>query len=396
MTSDKEHIALTTNRLAAFSLGLNALLATVKFILYPVTGSSAILAEAVHSLIDVVGSLLVISGLYLSEKRSERFPWGLYKIENLVALILSVLIFITAFEIVRKFFLPVSELKNLDIGIATVVLMALPNLFFYKYESGFAKAAHSPSLAADAENWKMDTLSLIAVGAGIIGARLSYPLIDRVAAFLVLLLAVRSGYEIFKDSVKNLLDASVDKNTLDRIKNIIHSFGQVKEVVELTARNSGRFIFVTAVLRLAAMRLREAHSISDALEQKIKDHIPWVECVLIHYEPEEKSYRRYTVSLSKKEGEISEHFAKAPFIAVWNKTLDGTSSIPEVLENPFLNTEKGKGIQLAQLLVERGVDVLYSKEDFKGKGPEYVFSSADVETRKTKLMFLNEILESNE
>lgn len=395
MISNREKEALLTKKWAALSLGLNALLATVKFVLYPVTGSSAILAEAVHSLTDVAGSLIVISGLYLSERRSERFPWGLYKIENFVAVISSALIFFTTYEIARMIFMPVSELKNLDIGMAAIFLMALPNLVFYKYESRFAKALNSPSLTADAENWKMDTLSLIVVGAGVIGARLGYPVMDRIAAVLVLLVVVRSGYGILKGSVKSLLDASVDQPTLNRMRNIIQGFGQVKEVVELTARNSGRFIFVTAVLRLAAKRLHEAHGIADAMEQKIKDHIPCVERVMIHYEPEEKAYRRYAVPLSNREGDISEHFAKAPFIALWDKRLDGTVSTPEVLENPFLNLEKGKGIQLAELLVEKGVDILYTKEDFKGKGPEHVLSGAEVEVRKTELKALDEMIKSN-
>jgi cation diffusion facilitator family transporter len=395
MISDREKEAVLTKRWAALSLGLNALLAAVKFVLYPVTGSSAILAEAVHSLTDVVGSLIVISGLYLSERRSERFPWGLYKIENLAAVISSALIFFTAYEIAKRIFMPVSELKNLDIGMAAVFLMALPNLVFYKYESRFAKALNSPSLTADAENWKIDTLSLIVVGAGVIGARLAFPVMDRIAAVLVLLVVVRSGYGILKGSVKSLLDASVDKPTLDSMRNIIQGFDQVKEVVDLTARNSGRFIFVTVVLRLAAKRLHEAHGIADAIEQKIKDHVPCVERVMIHYEPEEKEYRRYAIPLSNREGDISEHFAKAPFIALWDKRLDGTVSTPEVLENPFLNLEKGKGIKLAELLVEHGIDILYSKEDFKGKGPEHVLSGAEVQVRKTELKTLDEMVESN-
>jgi predicted Fe-Mo cluster-binding NifX family protein len=291
--------------------------------------------------------------------------------------------------------MPVSELKNLDIGMAAVFLMALPNLVFYKYESRFAKALNSPSLTADAENWKIDTLSLIVVGAGVIGARLAFPVMDRIAAVLVLLVVVRSGYGILKGSVKSLLDASVDKPTLDSMRNIIQGFDQVKEVVDLTARNSGRFIFVTVVLRLAAKRLHEAHGIADAIEQKIKDHVPCVERVMIHYEPEEKEYRRYAIPLSNREGDISEHFAKAPFIALWDKRLDGTVSTPEVLENPFLNLEKGKGIKLAELLVEHGIDILYSKEDFKGKGPEHVLSGAEVQVRKTELKTLDEMVESN-
>jgi cation diffusion facilitator family transporter len=345
-------------------------------------------------LTDVVGSLLVIGGLYLSEKRSKQFPWGLYKVENVVAVISSGLIFVSAYGIARMIVMPVSVLKNLDAGMAAVFLMALPSLAFSRAESRTAKSLNSPSLTADAENWKTDTLSLIVVGVGVLGARFAYPVMDRIAAVLVLAAVIRSGYGILKGSVQSLLDASVDDPALDRMRSIIQGFGQVQEVVELTARNSGRFIFVTAVLRLDAKRLHEAHNIADAIEREIKDHIPFVERVMIHYEPAQKAYRRYAVPLSNREGDISEHFAKAPFITLWDKRPDGTVSAPEVLENPFVNLEKGKGIQLAELLVNKGVDILYTKEDFKGKGPEHVLSGADVEIRRTDLKALHEMLAS--
>ena len=81
------------------SLGLNVILTSAQFILYLLTKSAAILAEAIHSLTDVMGILFVIIGIYLSEKKSEKFPWGLYKIENLAAILVGVLIFLSAYEI---------------------------------------------------------------------------------------------------------------------------------------------------------------------------------------------------------------------------------------------------------------------------------------------------------
>jgi divalent metal cation (Fe/Co/Zn/Cd) transporter len=81
------------------SLGLNAILTSAQFVLYLFTKSAAILAGAVHSLTDVMGILLVIIGMYLSEKKSEKFPWGLYKIENLASVFVGVLIFLSAYEI---------------------------------------------------------------------------------------------------------------------------------------------------------------------------------------------------------------------------------------------------------------------------------------------------------
>jgi predicted Fe-Mo cluster-binding NifX family protein len=64
----------------------------------------------------------------------------------------------------------------------------------------------------------------------------------------------------------------------------------------------------------------------------------------------------------------------------------------ETVENPFSGAEKGKGLRLAEFLVEKGVDVLYTREPFEGKGPRYVFSDAGTEVRKTDMKTLKDLI----
>jgi cation diffusion facilitator family transporter len=390
-----DDFAYSGKGLAALSLGLNIFLTASKYLLYFFTNSSALLAETVHSLTDVIGSLLVIGGIYLSEKKSEKFPWGLYKVENIAAVFSAGFIFLSAYEIAKMIYHPSPEgMRNLDITLLALFLMTLPIIVFARYEARKAKVLNSPSLIADAYHWRMDIAPLAVVAVGITGARLSYPFMDRISAFVVLLLVIKAGYGILKDSMRSLLDASVDRETLDKIEDVIRTFPQVKEIRSLHARNSGRFIFVTIDLGLSLKRLKDAHEIANSIEMEIKDRVPFVERVLIHYQPERKDYRRYAVGLANREGEISEHFGGAPFIALWDKGVsDGMILHQEILENLFLAIEKGKGIRLAEFLVEKGIDVLYTKEDFEGKGPGYVFSDADVEVRRIDLKTLNDMID---
>ncbi|MCI0468646.1 MAG: cation transporter, partial [Nitrospirae bacterium] len=103
-------------RLAALSMSLNIALTAVLFTLYLFTGSAALLAESVHFFTDIIASLLIIAGIYLSEKKSGKFPWGLYKVENMAATLLSILIFLSSYEIARAIFKPSSEgIRNIDI-----------------------------------------------------------------------------------------------------------------------------------------------------------------------------------------------------------------------------------------------------------------------------------------
>ena len=380
---------------AMLSLCLYVFLAAVKYLLHLVTHSAALLAEAVHSLTDVIGSLLMVAGIALAKKKSKRFPWGLYKTENLAALFLAGMIFLSAYEIATMIVRPPSsEMRNLDAGIATLVLLALPVWFFARFERARGTVVNSPSLLADAKHWKADIAPLAAVVAGLAAARFSYPFVDRIAAFAVLIVVAKSGYEILRDSAKSLLDASVDTKTLGRMQEVVRSFPQVKELVSLQARNSGRFIFVEISAKLSLTRLKEAHEIALALEREIKGRIPFVERVIVHYEPEKKELLRYAVPLAGREGVISEHFAKAPFIALWDERIsDGAVVSQEIQGNPFSQLEKGKGIKLAEFLVTRKVDVLYTKELFEGKGPEYVLSDAGVDIRKTSAQNLKNLME---
>jgi predicted Fe-Mo cluster-binding NifX family protein len=255
-------------------------------------------------------------------------------------------------------------------------------------------AVNSPSLLADAAHWRADVAPLAVVAVGLVAARISYPVVDRIAALAVLIVVAKSGYGIFRDSAKSLLDASVDSATLERIGDVIRSLPEIKGPFSIQARNSGRFIFVEVTVRLSLTRLKEAHEVARALERDIKERIPFVERVIIHYEPEEKEYQRCAALLTDREGTISEHFGKAPFVAIWDRRItDGATVSREILENPYAGIEKGKGIKLAEFLVTRNVDLLFTRELVEGKGPEYVLSDAGVEIRKTNAQHLKNLVE---
>ncbi|HBA73641.1 MAG: hypothetical protein A2X82_05470 [Geobacteraceae bacterium GWC2_55_20] len=381
-------------RVAAYSFGLNFVLTLAKYLLFLLTGSAALLAETVHSLTDVVGSLLVLGGIYLAGKKSAQFPWGLYKAENLAALLSAGFIFVSSYEIGCTILYPsAGSMKNLDATLVLLLLMALPIYFFSRYERKKALELNSPSLLADAENWRTDLAPLAIVMAGIAGSRFSYTFFDRIAAFVVLLLVVKAGYEIARDAARSLLDASVDNVTLENMANIVKGIPAIKKVVSLSARNSGRYIFANIEVQLSLKRLKEAHGIVDKMEQEIRQRIPNVEKVTVHYEPETKDRTRYAVMLATPDGTISEHFGAAPLVALWEiKTADGKLLFREIMENPFTTMEKGKGIKLAEFLVDRGINVLYTREDFGGKGPAYVFSDSEIEVRAADVVTLDKLV----
>lgn len=379
-------------RTAAYSTALNLALTVAKGVIALYSGSTAVFSEAVHSLTDVFGALSVWTGIILSKKKSPRFPWGLYKAENIAAGASALFIFLVAYEIAKGIFVEKAQsLKNIDVSIVALLLMAAPVYIFARHEKKKAQELNSPSLMADSKHWLSD-LAPIGVAAAGLAVSGFFSHADKVAALIVIVFVLRSGYGIMKDSVKSLLDASVDAETLGKLRTVVSGFTEVEQISAINARNSGRFIFVYLDLRLAVKKLKDAYVVIARIEESVRRNIPFIERVIIRYGPIEKGYMRYAVPLSDRTGNVSEHFGSAPFIAYWNVDVSiGKVLAQEIIENPFSGLEKGKGIKLAELIVEQGVDILYTRELFEGKGPEYVLADAAVEVRPTDMRVLKDL-----
>jgi len=110
------------------------------------------------------------------------------------------------------------------------------------------------------------------------------------------------------------------------------------------------------------------------------DDITHVDHILIHYEPVHKETLSYALPLENIHGKLSQHFGESShFVLITVKAEDKTVISQEIIYNPFLSVERGKGIMVAEFLIKRGIDVLLLKEKFDGKGPEYALANSDVD-----------------
>jgi cation diffusion facilitator family transporter len=370
------------SKIALFSALLNILVAGTKGILAWLSGSSALLADTIHGFSDTFASLLVLAGIWLSKRKSKAFPWGLYKVENFVALVSAGLIFFAGYEIVYYVFktektLILSHFYPSLFGLlATILAIAI----FSRFEAKKAKALNSPSLRADAFHWYSDIASTILVVFALLGSRIGYPILDRVAALIMVGVIAKVGWDILKDSMKTLLDASVDPITLHRIRDVIGRFSQVKEIKSIQARNSGRFVFVRTELVFGIRKFAQAHQLSEEIERSILKEFSQVDKVTIHYEPVKKNFLIYALPVEEDKQRVSDHFGDAPYFYLLRVSTEGHMVQEEkILRNPYLKEEKGKGIKVSEWLIQNGADTVYTRKTFDGKGPSYVFPNADVE-----------------
>ncbi len=383
----------SVTRLALLSLLLNLTLVGIKLSLSYLSGSLALRADAVHSLVDVFGSVALILGIYISGRKSKSFPYGLYKVENLVAVVISLLLFLTAYEIAVDAVVGASP--HVPYGgwvlMAVAAIVPVP-LLFGTYEMKVGKMFNSPSLVADGRQFRADVLTELVVFAALAGQWFGLPL-DRIAAAIIAVLIIKAGWEILVSGMRVLLDASIDAATLKKIKDAIEANPEVSAVEELMGRNSGRYLFVEAKVSFRITDLARAHLASQRIERDIREAVPNVDRVLIHYEPRPKTRLRYAVALADLEGKVSSHFGESPYFAfvdfnLKEREVEGQT----IIANPYKDMEKGKGLKVAGFLLTSKPDVVVAGEGLVGKGPGYALAEAGVETVETEAGTLREVV----
>lgn len=380
-------------RAAWLSIAVNVVLTLLNMAIAAASGSLAVAAEMVHNLVDLVAAVAVLAGVKVSQRKSRAFPYGLYKVENVVAVVIAVLIFVTGYEIAKQSLLATGrEATVTPLMLGGVALSAIIPLAFSFYEMRVGRAVNSPSLMADAQEYRVHVFSSGVVFAALVGQMIGWPL-DRAAALLIVLLIAKTGWELLQDGMRVLLDASLDGDTLAQVRTIIEAEPSLAALKSLTGRNAGRYRFLEAEVTLRVQDLDRAHAITERLEQAVRAQVPHVERVLIHVEPLARTHLRYAIPLEDPGGAISQHLGEAPyFVLVTRRTADGTVERQEILANPHSQVPKAKGIRVAEWLIERKVDVVLLKESLQGKGPEYVFGDGGVETRLTGVTTLAEAL----
>ena len=383
----------TASRVAWASIGFNIFLSLLNLAIAAASGSLAVMAELIHNLVDLVASVAVLLGVKISERKSRSFPYGLYKVENVVAVGVAILIFFTGYEIAREaLFTDARSATVTALILGGVVLSALLPLAFSLYEMRVGKQLNSPSLMADAQEYRTHVLSSGMVFLALVCQLFDLP-VDRFAALAIVVFIGKTGWELLSGGMRVLLDASLDADTLNQVRSIIETEPAVTEVRSLVGRNTGRYRFLEAEVALRTDDLKKAHVASERIEKAIRDQVPHVERVLLHCEPQIRTHLRYAVPLADPAGTVSDHFGEAPYFGlVTVRTADGQIEHQEMRANPHLQVDKAKGIRVGEWLVELKTDVVLLRETVQGKGPAYVFADAGVETRSTRMRTLSEVI----
>ena len=288
--------APSKTRAAGLSILSNSLLIALKLAAGAITGSIAIITEAVHSSIDLVASIVAfVSVRKADEPADEDHPYGHAKVENLAAAIEGMLILVGAgiivYEATRRL-VAEAEVESLGVGIAVIGFSTVANLAVSTYLYRQARLTDSPALEGDAAHLRTDAATSGGVLVALVLVEVTgVQLLDPITALLVAVAIVGAGVRILARSSRVLVDEALPESELDAVREAIERHGapEVAGFHKLRARRAGSRRYVDLHVQFAdGTSLRRAHEVSHELEGDIRARLRGAD-VLIHLEPEERS-----------------------------------------------------------------------------------------------------------
>jgi cation diffusion facilitator family transporter len=278
---------------AAISIASNSVLIAMKLAAAAITGSVAILSEALHSGIDLVASVIAFVSVRKADQPADvEHQYGHEKLENLGAAIEGMLILVGAGVIVYEAahrLATHADVEQLGLGIAVMAFSMVANTGVSAYLRSASRTYDSPALAGDAAHLGTDAFASAGVLAGLVLVQVTgVEALDPAIALVVAAVIVFAGLGILYRSGRALLDESPPAEELDRIQEVI-SANRPPEMAgyhQLRARSAGRRRYIDLHVQFkTGTTLESAHSIAHKLRDAIESEIAHAE-VLIHVEPE--------------------------------------------------------------------------------------------------------------
>jgi cation diffusion facilitator family transporter len=250
-------------------------------------------SDAIHSASDVFSTIIVLIGIALAAKESDKdHPYGHERLECVAAIILAWVLCLTGVWI------GIGALRNIISGhydtlttpgllalvAAIVSILAKEAMFWYTRYN--AARIDSSALMADAWHHRSDALSSVGALVGIAGARMGFPVMDSIASLVIFGFIVKAAYDIFMDAIDKMVDHSCGEETERQMLECVLANPQVIQVDLLQTRIFGNKIYVDIEIGIDGnVTLWEAHSIAEKVHDAVEETFPKVKHVMVHQNP---------------------------------------------------------------------------------------------------------------
>lgn len=282
------HHGLTKSALA-FAMFVSFCILLVKMYGFWVTNSMAILASAVDSMLDVISSMINLVAIILAlSPPDDNHRFGKNKIEDLAVFGQSIIFFGLGVYMVTtsiyRFFHP-TVIHEVGVGISMMLICMAMTVVLLAYQSYVIRKTHSRIVKADKLHYAVDLMTSAVSICSIYFSSVS-PMIDPVLSICIALYVMHGAYNLFSQSIKNLIDHELTQEDKDKILEVLNKYtSQVQGIHELKTRYAGSKAFIQFHLELPGeTSLFEAHQISDNISNELEQIFPGAE-VTIHQDP---------------------------------------------------------------------------------------------------------------
>lgn len=271
----------------------NLVLSLLKLLAGIIASSGAMISDAVHSASDVFSSIIVIIGVRISSKESDKeHPYGHERLECVAAIVLATVLAVTGLgigylalqKIIRGNYNELKVPGMLALIAAAVSIVTKEAMFWYT--RWYAKRLDSPAIMADAWHHRSDALSSVGALIGIGGAMLGYPIMEPVASLIICGFICKAAFDIFKDATDKMVDKSCDEAFENEIKEIVYKQEGVLGIDLLQTRMFGNKIYVDIEIAADGEKtLNETHDIAERVHDVLEETYPKIKHIMVHVNP---------------------------------------------------------------------------------------------------------------
>ena len=257
------------------SASVNLLLFLFKLFIGLITGAVSLIADAIHTLSDVITSLIVIWGFNQAKKPADvRHPYGHGRAEYIATLIISILLCVAGIEFIET---AIDRIQNpilIKSDLWMVVVLGLTIIIkeiTARYAKFLSSKIASGLLHADAWHHRTDAISSFLVMIALIAGNYGYPSIDGWVGLFVALILIYTGFDIARDSIDDLIGTPPDPSELENIREVVIGVPGSLGVHDISVHSYGNEKFVSVHAEINAKKTAaEAHDISEEIESRLK------------------------------------------------------------------------------------------------------------------------------
>ena len=252
------------------------------------SGSYALVSEGAHTLSDVATSIIAYLGFVVGQKPAdENHPIGHGRAEAISGLVIVVFLALISYEIITGAIDKILHPSLITIPDTYAAIMAvvgiLVNLKISDYIISIGKEINSPAIVADGKHQKTDIFSSVAVLVGVGVSNMGYPILDPIIGLVIGCLIIKTGYEIAKENIDNIMGKLPSEELITEIRDIANEAAKTNTAHDIKIDYLGSYALVTLHIELDGnMSLNESHKIAHAVQESIVDEIPIVKSAVVH------------------------------------------------------------------------------------------------------------------